>query len=767
MDQYAGPNPADIVQALLNDPALQFKKVGKYLQRGVCPECQKKELFVSAEQPWQLACNRSNNCGYTESTRTRYPHLFDNYSERFPATPEDPNATARAYLAENRGFNPGLIAGMYQQASVRLSDGEYADTVRFYLFGGTETYWERLIDTGMVKKAGKKAHFGGKRQPDGSMYKNKCWQPRGLQVEKGDWVWITEGIFKSIALMHCEHNGQRVKSVSPLSTNNLPRELIEANRDRDVTWVLALDNDPAGIKFARKYREELRAMGEHVLIALPDGKADWDDELRNGRLDEKYLNESIWRGFAAAAETAQEKAFWLWVKQPRAQVNFAWGASLWKYKVDERDIGDLQDALDPAEPPWLADDDLIKDLQRNFFGATRGERISNCHPQFLYIEQDALTEEQLYFFRFDFTSGNPTSLVSLEGSALESPSAFNKALLNRTAGGTFDGDARDLKRLRDQWFNRRISYVHTIPFVGYYRDAGSYVFPGFGYHKGQGLELNEQGFMECGKHRLKSGLKSLNLIRGESFNPGWIDGYKAAFSDNGMLLMAWWLGSLFAEQVRALQKSWCFLEYTGDQGAGKSTQIEFLWRCCGRDGYEGFDPSKATPAGRARNFMQVSNLPVVLIEGDRNSDDRGARKGGFDMDELKTAFNGRGIRSMGVKKRGAETDEPPFRGSILLSQNATVDGSEALLSRIVHGHCTRAHFSRRTEQHARRLASIPAEDLAGWMGKALSLERSLLDLYQERFAQVEDIYQGLSDGKIQNRLVLNHAQVAAWGWCLP
>src|SRR5690606_33234996 len=99
---------------------------------------------------------------------------------------------------------------------------------------------------------------------------------------------------------------------------------------------------------------------------------------------------------------------------------------------------------------------------------------------------------------------------------------------------------------------------------------------------------------------------------------------------------AFWLGSLFAEQIRANQKSFPFLEIVGEAGAGKSTLIEFLWKLCGRRDYEGFDPSKATLAARARNFSQVSNLPVVLIESDRDQD-QGAKQKQFDWDELKTA----------------------------------------------------------------------------------------------------------------------------------
>ncbi|MFX7636668.1 hypothetical protein ABTJ61_19295, partial [Acinetobacter baumannii] len=94
----------------------------------------------------------------------------------------------------------------------------------------------------------------------------------------------------------------------------------------------------------------------------------------------------------------------------------------------------------------------------------------------------------------------------------------------------------------------------------------------------------------------------------------------------------------------------------------------------GRTEYEGFDPSKATPASRARNFAQVGNLPVVLIESEREQKE-GAPVKHFDWDELKTAYNGRSVRSTGVKNNGNDTREPPFRGALLIAQNNAVNAS--------------------------------------------------------------------------------------------
>lgn len=120
--------------------------------------------------------------------------------------------------------------------------------------------------------------------------------------------------------------------------------------------------------------------------------------------------------------------------------------------------------------------------------------------------------------------------------------------------------------------------------------------------------------------------------------------------DKGLIALAWWTGTYFAEQIRSIHSSYPFIEIIGQAGAGKSRLIEFLWKLSGRKDYEGFDANKSTNVAIYRNFAQISNLPVVLIEGDRN-DAQGntTKQAKFSWDELKDAFNGRAIRSKGLK----------------------------------------------------------------------------------------------------------------------
>ena len=184
-----------------------------------------------------------------------------------------------------------------------------------------------------------------------------------------------------------------------------------------------------------------------------------------------------------------------------------------------------------------------------------------------------------------------------------------------------------------------------------------------------------------------------------------------------------------------------------------------MWKLSGRDGYEGFNASKSSPAGRRRAFNQGAGLPVCLIEGDRE-ESKDAKKGAFNFDELKDLYNGRSTGTLGIAKRGYQTEEPLFKASIMIAQNETVDGSQALLSRIVHCHVTKEHHTPDLLPLARKFEQYTAHDVAGYMRHVLKHEKQFLDLYLSEFANAEA--ELIASNTIKElRIIKCHAQVYA------
>ena len=750
---------AEIVETLLNDDTFKFTDTGKVLNKGYCPDCKRKSVWVKKDKPGRVYCDHQTTCGYTETTRELYSELFTNYTERFPVSEDDPRATARAYLAD-RGFNTGIIADWYEQGYFPLRGGTLAPTVRIMLWNGF--YWERLIDQKHVAAAKRKNSY-----KKGIQYAGKHWQPPGFELNENDECHITEGIFNAWSFIHIDR-----KAVASLSSGNFPSELVKEHRRKNITWILAYDNDKAGIKHTLEYIELLDDMGERWKVMLTStGKKDWNDEYNAGRLDNQYLNDALWRGQVAIQKDPRKKAFWLWAKHHQSRIQVELFNSLYSFKVDGSAVKEVHEALGlesgSLEHLWVKGGKAISKAFAAFNGQISGGRISNCLPRFLYIERDTLTDEQDYFFTVTFRNGNPKRLIALDGSSLESASSLNKALLGKTSGGTFDGDANDIKRLKEQWFDHKTTEITRLRFIGFDTASSAWVYPEFGFHNGRYIPLNEMGFIPAGQNKVKTkvGNSQVKMIHSEHLDESWVGTFEKTFGPIGLIVMAWWLGTLYAEHIRSKYQDWPFLELTGEPGTGKTTLIKFLWRCCGRiDGYEGFDPAKSSVAGRSRTLERYSALPTVVIEADRA--EKGGAKKGFDFNEFKDFFNGGIIRTTGVKNGGNETVEPPYRGGVLIAQNARVDSDdEAVMERIAHCHSTKAHHTGNSKQYARQMASMKTEDLAGWLHKALTSEQRFLETFDRKLTEIQQTYQQRKE-PVRERIIENHAKIAACLWCL-
>ncbi len=743
-----GANVEEIIQILRSDNNFQFTDSSQYLLKGICPSCGKKELFISKKEPWQLKCSRLNKCGYEEATRNLYPQIFANFSKRYPATEKEPNATASAFLSLDRGFDLSKIRGWYEQQAFHIpGSDEYCNTVRFYIDKDRLRYWERLIDK--TKKDGQKANFGGQRKEDGSLYRGDAWCPPDMQLKKNDKCFIVEGIFHAIALYH-----HGIKAVAAFSCNNFPSNFVKEYKGKGIVWIIALDGDKAGLDYTSKHVKKLRAIGEKVQAYRLPEKQDWDDLHRAGKITNDFLDLCEHRGKLLIAETVEEHAYIKYCRYTSRKFVISFRNRLFSVKID---IGKLTEELHKANITIQSNDGFM-----SFLSNCEVLEICNRDPQCLYREVDEILAEQWYVFKINSPKGEP-EIVRFEGTNIASADAFHKALLNRTAGGLFNGTPADMRILTGRWLKENLPVVRSIPYIGYDNESEAYIFPSEAFYKGREITLNDDKFFNLGRTFIRPGLKSISISSNGNFDPVWLPDYMRAFHWQGVALLSFWLGSLFIQQIRKEQKSFPFFEFTGDPGAGKSTVLEFLWKLVGREGYEGFDVMKATVAGRRRAFNQVSNLPIVIIESDRDSGISDSKQRQFNFDECKPFYNGRGTGTLGVARRNNDVDESLFQASLIISQNAEVDGSEALLQRIVHCHADKSHHRTGTREIARSFERKTSEDVSGFLKAALKNEKIILETYFQAFDRIEQQFSPLLRNE---RIAKNYAQVAACGAAL-
>ncbi|MFA9209429.1 MAG: toprim domain-containing protein [Yersinia sp. (in: enterobacteria)] len=751
----------EVYPRLLND--FSFKEGKEFLRQGVCPDCGKKELYTSAEHPWVLRCGRLNKCGAEIHIKELYQDLFESWSDRYQPTPQNPNAAADAYLRDARGFDISSLSGWYSQQSYYNSKIDAGTaTVRFNLANGS--YWERLIDR--PSRFGKmKANFHGP-------YQGLWWVPPAIDfsgLTSKDELWLTEGIFDAIAL---HQNG--VNSVSLMTCNNYPehalRELSELLPENGrPTLVFALDDGLAGEKYTKKFVKRAKEDGWKATAAQPPKgklKLDWNELHQRDRLNKKDLETYRYYGKLLIASSPTEKAMLVHGHTGMNEFDLVFDNRLYWFKLDfDRYMKAFNHIADttPEEEGLTEEDIKIKALQES--GTIK--EICSCNPQALYFQANELTDESWYYFRVNFPHDGMAIKNTFTGGQISAAAEFKKRLLSIAPGAVWTGTGGQLDSfVKRQIFN--IKRVQTVDFVGYSKEYQAYVFNDLAIKNGVMHRLNEEDFFDVGKLSIKSLNHSVSLqINSElkQLNNNWPRMLWTAFGAKGFIALSFWFGSFFAEQIRDKQKSYPFLEIVGEPGSGKSTLIEFMWKLSGRRDYEGFDPSKSTLAARARNFAQVSNMPVVLIEGDRGQEGKDSKKGGFDWDELKTAYNGRSVRARGLRNSGNETYEPPFRGAIVIAQNAEVNASEAVLQRIIHLYTDRSSQNTRTKAAAEELERIPTEYVSGFILKAAMAERDVMSCFEAKFIAYEK--QLTEHPELRNvRIIKNHAQLMALVDCL-
>lgn len=747
----------DLKPLLMRD--YRFKERGDWLREGKCPQCAKSELFTKAEDPWVLRCGRLNKCGWEGHVKDLYPEIFESWSDRYKSSDKDPTAAADAYLMYARGLSITGMRGAYTQDTFYSRDlNAGTATVRFALPGGS--WWERLID-----KPGRFGKMKARFAP-GRSYAGQWWTPPGVTLEQlaeAKELWLPEGIFDAWSLH--EHE---LATAGLLSCNNYPaealselRKVIAARPDggRGPKLIFALDSDAAGKRYIRQWVARARAEGWDAGAAQipqpPKGKVDWNDLHQRERLQPEHLEEYLWRGDLLLAASASAKAILMHSRHGWGSFPMEFERQLYWATFNAAAIEQAVETLAKQQPGLNAEElraEAIKQCAQVY-------PIANCAPRALYFQQDPLTEESWYYFKVDFPHDGPSVKNTFTSSHLGSAAEFKKRLMAIAPGGMFTGSTGQLDRFLETQI-RRVPVVQTVGFLGYSREHSAYVFTDHAVRGGRLFPLNDEDFFDFGALNLKSLNRSVDLDIAQADTPDlhWVDLVWRAFGPKGIVAAAAWFGGFYAEQLRAAHKSFFFFEFWGEPNGGKSTLVEFLWKLAGRADYEGFDPAKSTAAARARNLAQVANLPVVFIESDREEDRAHARA--FDWEEMKTAYNGRTVRSRGVKSNGNETYEPPFRGALVAVQNSQVNASEAVLTRFCSLEFNRKDFTPETKAAAEELERIGVEQVSNFVLHAAMAEARVMAKVQERFPVHEKALQGRPDIH-HPRVVKCHAQLLA------
>lgn len=755
----------DILRLLEQDYGLKHRPGTKYMRGGTCPQChhRDKQLWAPFDDPGVIICGRPVNCGFSMLVKDIYPDLFSNWSKRAPSSSDNPNATARAYLEFGRGFLIERITGWFTQETY-YSDklGQGTATVRFTLEQGV--YWERLIDR--PERFGKmKARFKRGETPSGGW-----WCPPSVDLVNTKELWIVEGIFDAIAL---EHNG--IDAVSAMTSTNFPgdalKELARQRGGKLPVLVWALDSEPQTQSYTRLWVRQARELGytcRAALIPQTGRKVDWndlhlrwkyeDDTQKREQRRANDLKSARYHGDLLLAESPREKAILIHEADKKSEFSFDFANRLYWAKVDQHKLDEEQKAIVNSED---GDDQLLNDkaAKRKALDSVLSLRqLANCNFEALYKQVNESTGEAWYYVRIDPPNDGPSEKITFTLKQFSSSSEFKSRLLY--SSGSWLGAQKHLDQIVMQQ-TEGIKSVDTIDFVGYSKEYQAYIFNDIACHKGVIYKANAEDYFEFGRSRVKCLIKNVKINPNpdsKGYSTDWLPRLWLCFGTKGLIALSFWFGSLFAEQIRAQYETFPFLEASGESDAGKSTLLMFLWKLFGRT-YEGFDPSKGTASGRNRAMGQVAGMPIVLLEGDRNSEKS------FDTNELKDLFGGGLLGTRGVKNNTNETYEPEFRATIAMAQNAAVTGEEQILSRFVKLHFTKPNITPESSTAADALNHAEMKDVSNFLVQAIQAEPKVMARFAERYPQHRDHLRAKRT-LASARVIKNHSMMLALLDCL-
>ena len=228
----------------------------------------------------------------------------------------------------------------------------------------------------------------------------------------------------------------------------------------------------------------------------------------------------------------------------------------------------------------------------------------------------------------------------------------------------------------------------------------------------------------------------------------WINDYITAFGMEGLVVMGFYLGSLFTSDIRKNEHSWPFLELTGESGSGKTTLLNILAKLVGEHGaHDVLDPEFSTFAARIRVLGSAVDKPVVFTNS-----------GSFDFDRLRELYNG-GVWRM-ANKNSMDVEAVRFKGSVIIESQRPVSGSYALASRITTVELTRVSHTEESRSALKRLMNLSPSEIGDIRENMFLRAVTIKSAYRSFLPVILEII-GEKLTFENPRIVFNHAQLLA------
>ncbi|MDR6106635.1 hypothetical protein QE365_001909 [Acinetobacter baylyi] len=226
--------------------------------------------------------------------------------------------------------------------------------------------------------------------------------------------------------------------------------------------------------------------------------------------------------------------------------NHAFRTYWWELDFKKFDL--VMRATEEAQGSVLSDEEIRLQALKNSSSVIE---ICNAQLDPLYFQRNEITDESWYYFNIQSPWGEVKATFTPEH--ISSRSKFKPRVMGVLSGAMWTGTDQQLETFIKRK-TERLREVKTIDFIGYSKEYDVYIFDQYAVHKGLVIPKNEHDYFKTNKKEIKT-LASTPIIHinpKKEFKPTWWRDYYTLNDETGLILLAWWTGSYFAEQIRAM-----------------------------------------------------------------------------------------------------------------------------------------------------------------------------------------------------------------------
>jgi hypothetical protein len=332
------------------------------------------------------------------------------------------------------------------------------------------------------------------------------------------------------------------------------------------------------------------------------------------------------------------------------------------------------------------------------------------------------------------------------------------------AGFWWGGNKVSVSMLRQKVMGAVIPEVRPLPYQGYDKKTGFYVFQHFAISpNGCLMRATDKGFpVEKDSFIKTSQISDINLSPEEGEPAGRIlDQISKAWGERGLVALSWAFASWFSHEVRLKTNFFPFLSLYGEPQTGKSELTRILSLLQGID-EEGLSMTGASSQnGASRKLTQKSSLFQAILEGNRTN--KRNEKKCLEMDHLLTLYNaGCALHIKAAFTNDNKTREAAFLGALMFTQNKEPFETKSQKERAVSIRFRGKEYGEITEETTealRGLKKIPPNKMA-WFFVEVMKNRGLVS--EKWYSEYEKARNELMERVNNARLAETHAVILSF-----